>query len=212
MVASSITVDAVYLDGRQKAILVNAVRSLEDGTDVKDGTDNGLVEVNERWDHVKRSWNLSYSTDSSFVENLFEVQRQSHGFLFVSPLEDDGYAEGESVGTGDGSTTEFQLTITKSTLHLDLSVARSVTRKIEYPLPNSVVMYVDGIEKAPVTDYTYSTTTGVVTFVVAPAAGKPVTADFSYAWPVRFTSKILNTTLLEVDHKECRSVQIEEIF
>lgn len=205
MVASSITIDAVYLDGRVKSILANAVRMLEDGTEVKT-SDNGLLEVNERWEHVKRSWNLSWSTASGFIENLFEVNRQSRGFLFISPLEDDRDTTGQAIDTGDGAETEFQLQITKT------NGVHSVSRDIQYPLASTVIMYVNAVAKTPGVDFTFSTTTGVVTFAVAPPNGHAITADFSYAWPVHFSSNTISTTLLQTDHKEVRSVQIEEIF
>jgi uncharacterized protein (TIGR02217 family) len=219
VVASSITVDAIYLDGRVSSVLGNSIWGLEDDTVVKT-SDNGLVETNERWDRVKHNWNLSWSTASSFIENLFKVNRQSRGFLFISPRSDDRKTTAQAcrntvtgLGSGDGSTKTFQLQLTDST------TAHSVTHDVNYPLasPNlgvdsAVVMYVAGVAKVLGSDFTFSSTTGIVTFTSAPANAAAITADFSYAWPVRFTSSTISATLLQLDQVEVRSVQIEEIF
>lgn len=219
MVASSITIDAVYLDGRIKSVLQNSVWTLEDDTVVKI-SDNGLVEANERWDRVKRGWGLSWSTGTSFIENLFKVCRQSRGFLFISPRDDDRKTTGQAcrntvtgTGTGDGSTTTFQLQWTDST------TAHSVTHDVNYPLvsPNlgndaAIVVYVAGVAKTLGVHFTVSSTTGIVTFSAAPANAAAITADYSRAWAARFTSNTISTTLLQVDQAEARSIQIEEIF
>lgn len=219
MVASSITIDAVYLDGRVRNVLGNSVWGLEDDTVVK-VSDNGLVETNERWDRVKHNWTLSWSTATSVIENLFKVNRQSRGFLFISPRSDDRVTMAQTcrntvtgLGTGNGSATTFQLQLTDST------TAHSVTRDVNYPLvsPNlgsdsTVVMYVAGVAKTLGADFTVNSTTGIVTFTAAPSNGAAITADFSYAWPVRFTSSAISTTMLQLDQAEVRSVAIEEIL
>lgn len=208
MVASTITIDAVYLDGDVKNVLVNSVGTMEDNTNVFT-SDNGLVATNERWDRVKRAWNLSWSSASSYVENLFEVCRNSRGFLFVSPRDAERIATAQvmrntvtGLGVGDGSTTTFQLQVTNTT------GVHSVTRDVNYPLTATLTAYKDGVAATA----TFSTTTGIVTYAVAPANGVVPTATFQYAWPVMFTSKSLSTTWLEVDNVEVRSAQIEEIF
>lgn len=209
MVASPITVDAVYLDGTVKNVLANSVGTLEDNTVVVT-SDDGLVSTNERWDRVKRAWNLSWSVASSYVENLFKVNRTSRGFLFVSPRDAERVATAQAcrntvtgAATGDGTTTTFQLQIT------DETAAHAVTWDVNYPLTGTVVGYKGGVAA---TLAGVNLTTGVITFGTAPGAGVAVTADFEYALPVMFISKSISTTWLEVDHVEVRSAQIEEIF
>jgi uncharacterized protein (TIGR02217 family) len=208
MVASSIPIDAVYLDGTVENVLGNAVSTIEDNTAVVT-TDNGLVNPHERWDRVKNSWNLSWGPSSSYVQNLFTVCRTSRGFLLVSPLAYERVATGQllrntvtGLNLGDGSTTTFQLQVISST------TAHSVVRDVSYPLTGTLVAYKNGVSATA----TVNLTTGVVTFGSAPGSGVVPTADFQYAWPVKFTSTSISTTWLETDHVEVRSAQIEEIF
>lgn len=221
MVASSITIDAIYLDARRRShVLTNSTGTLEDNTVVVT-SDNGLVTTNERWDRIKHLWNLSWSSDSDYIENLYKVNRSSRGFLFISPRDSECVFTGQvlrntvtGLNVGDGSTTTFQLQVTNST------TAHSVAWDVNYPLSgtqsditgtsftSAFTAYKNGVSAAS----TVSVTTGVVTYSTAPGVGVVATADFLAARPVMFTSKTLSTTWLEVDQVEVRSAQIEEIF
>ena len=221
MVASSITIDAVYLDGRRSSVLGGAVSTLEDNTVVVT-SDNGLVTTNERWDRCKQLWQLSWSTASVYIEALFKVCRNSRGFLFISPRASERDYTGQllrntvtGLNLGDGSTTTFQLQV------IDSTAAHSVVRDVNYPLNGSQTDIAGNAFTSTVTTYkngvsatlsSVNLTTGVVTFSTAPGAGVVPTADFSEARPVMFTSKTISTTWLETDHVEVRSGQIEEIF
>lgn len=119
MVASSITIDAIYLDGRHSPVLGNSSGMLEDNTVVVT-SDSGLVATNERWDRVKQLWTLSWSTATVSVEVLYKVNRSSRGFLFISPRDAERVYTGQllrntvtGLNTGDGSTTTFQLQVTR---------------------------------------------------------------------------------------------------
>ncbi len=220
MVASSITIDAIYLDGRVSNALINSVGSMEDNTDVK-VSDNGLVDVNERWDRVKQRWSLSWGPASSTIEGLFKVNRRSRGFLWISPRDDERVFTGQllrntatGLNTGDGSTTTFQLQA------IDSTTAHSVVRDVNYPLNGTqtditgesfaslFTAYKNGVSASA----TVSLTTGIVTFSSAPGNGVVPTADFLAAWPVMFSSTTISTTWLQADQVEVRSVDIEEIF
>ncbi len=221
MVASSITIDAVYLDGRRSSVLGGAVSTLEDNTIIVT-SDDGLVTTNERWDRVKQLWQLSWSTASTYVEALYKVNRTSRGFLFISPRASERDHTGQllrntatGLNTGDGTTTTFQLQV------IDSTSAHSVTRDVNYPLYGSQTDIAGNTFSTSLTAYKngvsatvsgVSLTTGVVTFGTAPGNDVVPTADFSEARPVMFTSKSLSTTWLETDHVEVRSGQIEEVF
>jgi uncharacterized protein (TIGR02217 family) len=220
MVASSITIDAIYLDGRRSPVLGNSTGTLEDNTVVVT-SDNGLVATNERWDRVKQLWGLSWSTATSSIETLYKVNRSSRGFLFISPRDSERVYIGQllrntitGLNTGDGSTTTFQLQV------IDSTTAHSVTRDVNYPLSGSQTDITGATFTSAFTAYkngvsataTVNVITGIVTFSTAPGNGVVPTADFLAAWPVIFTSKTLSTTWLETDHVEARSAQIEEIF
>jgi uncharacterized protein (TIGR02217 family) len=207
-------IDHVYLNGN---VLVGAVRRYEAKASIVE-SDNGLITVTPKWPRRRRAWTLSYALeDTDEVENLFDVNGTEAGFLYIAADPDgdttksDYIAEDQLIGVGDGSTTQFQLSVTAATYNTSNSpptVARSVTRDHKYPISGTVVVY---LNDTPSVAFTVSTSTGIVTMTSAPANGVDVTADFHFAYPVRFVSETFDVTL-GANHKEIRSVAIEEVF
>ena len=93
----------------------------------------------------------------------------------------------QAIGTGDGSTTQFQLTKRYS------SGAQSWTRGITKPVAGTVTIALNGTPQA--SGWTVSPATGLVTFATAPAAGVALTAGFDFDVPVRFDTDTLDITL-----------------
>lgn len=93
-------------------------------------------------------------------------------FLYTDP--DDNAVTDESFGTGNGSTTAFQL-------------FRSFGGFIEpiFDVNGAATIKKAGVTQTLTTHYTISAT-GVVTFVTAPANGAALTWSGSYYWRVRF--------------------------
>jgi len=92
-------------------------------------------------------------------------------FLFDDPT--DNTAAAQPIGTGDGSTTAFQLGRTLGGFYEPITA------------PNQLgAIYLNGIAQ---TGYSLDAATGLVTLTSAPAAGLSVTADFSYYFRCRFT-------------------------
>ena len=89
----------------------------------------------------------------------------------------------QALGIGTGVRRAFQL------------VKRSgdLERTIAKPVAGSVRVAVNGIEAAD--GWSVETTTGVVTFTVAPAAGAEITAGFAFDTPVRFDADRVEITL-----------------
>lgn len=215
MVASTITIRPVYLDGRDKTILSGGVSTLEDDTVVHE-SDSRTTSTTERSDRVRKSWQVSWGKDSSSIVEFFKVFRQSIGFLFISPIDDERVCEdmpmrntSDNTNEGDGSTTTFQLQHQIS-LDYDIGMGEASTDAydVNYPLNGTVTAYADG---SPATISSVNYETGVVTLSAAPADNAVMTADFQRAIPVRFTSNI-SRALLQSDQTEVRSAQIEEII
>ena len=93
-------------------------------------------------------------------------------FLFTDP--DDKTVAGENFGTGNGSTTQFQL-------------RRSFGGFIEpiYDVNGAPSIYKDGVLQPVTTHYTINST-GLVTFVSAPAGGLALTWSGNFYWRCRF--------------------------
>jgi uncharacterized protein (TIGR02217 family) len=93
----------------------------------------------------------------------------------------------QPIGTGDGTTSTFQL-VKRYT-----SGAQSWARAITKPVADSVRVALDSVEQS--SGWSIDTTTGVITFAAPPAMGVLVTAGFEFDVPVRFDSDTLDVTL-----------------
>lgn len=103
---------------------------------------------------------------------------QFDDFLFnesdlTGRLEDSVFS-GQPVGTGDGLTKNFQL----------VRNVGGFIEAVQNPMNQTATVYLNGVAKVQGTDYTI--TNGLVSFVLAPAAGVSVTADFVMLYRVRF--------------------------
>lgn len=87
-------------------------------------------------------------------------------------------AEDQIIGTGDGTTTTFQLFKTR-----DPSGINPRPRAITLPVVDTVVAALDG---SPTISFSISDPGGVITFGTAPGAGVVVTAGCEFDVPVRF--------------------------
>jgi uncharacterized protein (TIGR02217 family) len=93
-------------------------------------------------------------------------------FLFDDPTDDT--VAGQSIGTGNSSTTVFQLVRNFGGFSEPI-VAPNVVSAIYF---NGVLQSAAG--------YTVDATTGLVTFTTAPPTSHAITADFTYYFRVRF--------------------------
>lgn len=102
------------------------------------------------------------------------------------------------IGTGDGTTTAFQLLSTYQALAVGDSIIK--TRVIRKPVAGTVKVAVNGVVKTITVDYTVDTTTGVVTMVTAPTSGHVVTAGCEYDVPVRFGKEVDEALSMSIEH------------
>jgi uncharacterized protein (TIGR02217 family) len=100
-----------------------------------------------------------------------------YGFRYKDWL--DYKAFDQTIGIGDGSTTTFQLIKTYAD-----DVGTDI-RTINKPVPNTVIVYVNGILYST-DDWSCDYTTGLITFTTAPIKAAAITADFEFDVPVRF--------------------------
>jgi uncharacterized protein (TIGR02217 family) len=160
---------------------------------------SGDEERNASWANSRRRYDVSYgirrADDLAAVVAFFEARNgRLHGFRFrdwsdyrsgppsqtPSPLD-------QPIGTGDGTTTAFQLTKRYA------SGAQAWGRNITKPVEGSVRVALGGVEQA--SGWSVNATTGIVTFGAAPSADIGITAGFEFDVPVRFDSDALEVTL-----------------
>lgn len=111
------------------------------------------------------------------------AQGKLNSFRLNFPL--DNSATAQVIGTGDGTTTQFQIIKTYT------SGSLSYTRKITKPVVGTVVPHWSSGTFTFSVDYT----TGIITFNTAPASGVIITCDYQFDYLVRLSENKLNTTL-----------------
>ncbi len=160
---------------------------------------SGYEHRNAQWADSKREYNAGYGVksldDIHTVVEFFEERRgMLHGFRWKDKFDWKSCApkqtpswDDQVVGTGDGSTTTFQLTKTYG------SVYSPYVRDVKKPVSGTVGVGVNGADTAG-SGWTVDTTTGIITFSVAPTTGYEITAGYEFDVPVRF-----NTDYLQID-------------
>ena len=160
---------------------------------------SGAEERNASWANSRRRYDVAYgirrADDLAAVVAFFEARNgRLHGFRFKDwadfksclPSQPVAAAD-QSIGTGNGSATLFQLTKRYA------SGAQSWTRAITKPVAGTVTIALNGTPQA--SGWSVSTATGLVTFATPPAAGVTITAGFEFDVPVRFDTDVLDVTL-----------------
>lgn len=107
-------------------------------------------------------------------------QGKANPFHFIDP--DDSAVVGQTLGVGDGATTDFPFLRTMASANID---------PIQDVVAAGLNVYINAVLKATPADYTILATTQYVTnygvrFAVAPSAGQLISADFSFRWLCRF--------------------------
>jgi uncharacterized protein (TIGR02217 family) len=182
-------------------------------------TDSGAEQRISRWDAPRRRYDAAYGVRTAaaiYAVLQFFLARQGrlYGFRWKdwqdfttasdgisSPANDD-----QAIGTGNGTTTVFQLKKTYT------SGAGTHTRTITKPVADTTVVAVAGVAQTAGTDFTVDTTTGQITFDSAPASGAAITAGCQFDVPVRFDDDHLDTTLRTAAMHAIPSIPLVEIL
>ncbi len=171
-------------------------------------TQSGHERRNQCWAQARRRFDarsgVVTAADASLLAAFFQARAgRARGFClkdwsdFTSAL--DGVSapafSDQSIGTGDGTRTQFQLVKNYGSggvIH---------AREIRKPVEGSVVVGVDGVLYA--SGWSVDNT-GVITFAQAPANGAVITAGFAFDVPVRF-----DTDRLTLSHEDQKLAQVE---
>jgi len=180
---------------------------------------SGHEERNQRWADSRRRYDAGYGLKS--LDNLdaviafFEERRgRLHGFRWKDHTDfkscapaDAPTATDQIIGTGDGTTTNFQLT------KLYGSSYAPWTREIKKAVFGTVLLAVDGAAQSEGTDFTADTATGVITFDAGsiPGVSAVITAGFEFDVPVRFDTDRLEISLDGFRHGSIPSIPVIEI-
>ncbi len=135
------------------------------------------------------------------LAGFFDLQQGAYNpFIYVDPT--DNSVVGQFIAIGDGSTTVFPMVRSIGPFTGPVDIVTTVTE-----------IYVNGVITASTitNGYPYP----AVTFSVAPSSGAVITADFSYAYLVRFSEDIQDfeefmSRLLLLKSLKFQSVRIRE--
>lgn len=177
--------------------------------------DSGVEERVSRRSRSRRRYDASYAikTYSDLTSMIaFYIARKgpAAGFRFkdwsdftsnASDGRDAAAFTDQTIGTGDGTTTQFQL------LKRYQSGSQTEVRTITKPVADTVVVGVNGALQEEGTDYTVNTATGIITFTTAPTSGHTITAGYQFDVPVRFGAEIDESLMLNMENFSSGSLE-----
>jgi uncharacterized protein (TIGR02217 family) len=180
---------------------------------------SGYEERNSRWADSRRRYNAGTGIrsigDLYALIAFFEERRgRLYGFRWRDRTDWKSCAPGETpspsdqaIGTGDGSTAEFQLVKTYG------SAFAPYSRSIVKPVAETVRVAVGSVEKVEGVDFAVDAASGVVTFLAGhvPAGGAAVTAGFEFDVPVRFDTDRLDINLAAFEAGDVPAIPVVEI-
>lgn len=145
------------------------------------------------WSEARAKYNVATGIKDKVdmdevLKFFFNVRGKSIGFRFKDWA--DFQITAQNIGTGDGSTTQFNLVKTYVT------GAYTYTRRIYKPVSGTITgVTVGGVAKTLGADFTVNFTTGVFTFTSPPAgAAAIVVGAAEFDVPVRFDTDELPIT------------------
>lgn len=150
---------------------------------------NGQESRNADWAICRHKYTAPFESidDEAYaaIKTVFLLCRgRCHSFLHKDW--GDYQATNEPFGTGDGATKSFQLKKTSTLAGTSATYERTITKPVA-----GIKVYVDGVLTGAAVD----TTTGQVTFAVAPAAGSVLTWTGEFRVHVRFDTDYLPFSL-----------------
>ena len=169
-------------------------------------TVSGHEKRNANWAEARGKWNVAHGLKrrdqvATLIAFFRARKGRAHGFRFKDWTDFQAFAQ--ALGSGDGQTTTFQLV--KHYASGGIVETRTVTK----PVDGTVKIYLDGAEQT--SGWSVDTTTGIVTFTVAPANAIAVTADFEFDVPARFDTDQMEITIETYDLARWAQIPIIEI-
>ena len=179
-------------------------------------TASGREERNARWANSRRRYDAGFGVksldDIHAVVAFFEERRgKLYAFRWKDHADFKSCAASASIsaidqiiGTGDGTTTSFQLSKKYG------SGTRAYQRDINAPVVGTILIAVNG---ALSTQYTLNSSTGIITFNLAniPAIGAVITSGFEFDVPVRFDTDSISINLAHFAGGEIPHIPMVEV-
>jgi len=170
-------------------------------------TQSGYEQRNANWSQARAQYNVAHGVKTQAQLDaliaFFRARKgRADGFRFKDWT--DYQVTAQPIGTGDGTTTVFQLVKTY------VNGGITETRTIKKPVTGTVNIYLGGVLQNSST-YTLDTTTGLVTFNSAPGNGVASAADFQFDVPARFDTDRLAATIDSYGSRSWHDIPIVEV-
>ena len=177
---------------------------------------SGFEERNGVWANSRRRYDVGSGVktlaDLHSVVAFFEARMgRLYAFRFKDFLDFKSCAPSaelspadQHIATGDGTAKTFQLTKTYA------SGPSAWTRIVRKPVAGTLRMALAGVEQS--SGWSADTTTGLVTFVSAPAPGAAISAGYEFDVPVRFDTDSLSINLANFAAGELPSLPLVEVL
>jgi uncharacterized protein (TIGR02217 family) len=187
-------------------IAYQSVSGPEFSTDVV-VTHGGHEQRNSNWQVARARYNVATGVrNQAQLDTLIAFFRickgRAHAFRFKDWT--DYTLVNETLGTGTGSATQFQL-VKRYQQGTNVTI-RTITR----PVASSVKLYFNSTLQAPST-YTVNDTTGLITCNAAPANGVTVKADAEFDVWVRFDTDRLSAVLANYGAYSTQDIPLVEV-
>lgn len=168
---------------------------------------SGYEQRNVNWSRTRGQWDVGYGVRDrddmdSLIEFFYARQGKAYGFRFKD-WTDFEIATAQTIGTGDGSTTDFQIYKRYS------SGGYYYDRDIYKLVSGTTKVYKDGVQQT--VNFSVDDNTGIVSFAIAPSAGEDITVVCEFDVPVRFDIDHLPVTAHGLDLESIRGIDIVEI-
>jgi uncharacterized protein (TIGR02217 family) len=169
-------------------------------------TGAGHEQRNVDWAEARGRWDVASGLkNQAQLDELIAFFRarkgKANGFRFKDWT--DYRATGQLIDTGDGAIKSFQL------VNRYPSGSVIEVRTMTKPVAGTVRVYKDDVEE--LAGWSLDTTTGVVTFATAPAAGVTITAESELDVPVRFDTDHMAVTIESFHLHRCQQIPIVEL-
>jgi uncharacterized protein (TIGR02217 family) len=168
---------------------------------------SGYEQRNANWSQSRARYNVAHGVKTqSQLDTLIAFFRarkgKADGFRFKDWT--DFQVSSQSIGTGNGTATVFQLVKTYT------SGAVSETRTVSKPVSGSLSVYFDDVLQSG-SSYTLNSANGQVSFSSAPPNGVNITASFEFDVPVRFDTDRLSATIDSYGSHSWNDIPLVEI-
>jgi len=144
---------------------------------------------------------------TELIQFFISRKGRLHSFRFLDPFDNRSCSIertpshlDQTLGQGDGETSEFQL----------VKDYDGLSRPITKPVENTVLIAVNG-QVVETSEFSINYLTGVVTFTAPPVPGATITAGYSFDTVVRFETDFLDMTLEDFGAGQMRSLPMAEL-